>query len=228
MGDNKKSKNTAPSTKTPSTPKLDIKPTIKNRRRYAALLYAGVTAISIATMLALVGLKPRVQLSLKSRDDKAILPEVTNLIAACQFPYHGCNQPEAFVKKLPYSEEVKNELNAISQQHNLNPQLLVATYLIKNQATHPNDIALDTKKLKAVAQQLRWRRDQTTHTQPVLQHPLYGSYKLNDFTQESYALIEHLAVTSHNEAAFKQAIEPPKDDGKVIGFIETYNALSPK
>lgn len=59
-----------------------FKTTSYNFRRHSALMYAGVLGLSMATLLALLGIKPVAYLVLKGRSSTPILPEITTLASS--------------------------------------------------------------------------------------------------------------------------------------------------
>lgn len=196
-----------------------VLPSQNNFQRYSALMYAGVAAISLAAMIALIGLKPMAYLVLKGRDPLAPVPEISSLVTDCYISYDACYDFPQFQEK--QTPEYEAQLNQIAKENDLNPILLTAL----SQSTSKDSIpSLEIMNQVATTFKMN-RQNHQGDTIPTVISTDFGNYKLNKVNQITYVSILTLQSLLRTREAFSATVVPSPNDGQVNCLNELIEAI---
>lgn len=197
-----------------------VLPTAKNARRYSALLFAGIAAITLSSLIALISVKPNFYIASKGQTNESLVPTVPILIADCHFAFIGCHNDQLLLDPLNTDLDTKKQLHRLGQAYNINPQVLITLDHLNGY----QEISLD--RLEKIAQTISMLRSQAPDTLPqVFNHPQFGSFALKDVNQSSLIILTYLSQTKRNKPAFAAAIATPEPTTKPTGFIQTFTTL---
>jgi hypothetical protein len=213
--------------KTQQTNDFLVIPSRKNYRRHQAMLLAAVTAVSLAGIAALISLKPVAYIGSRADVAEPAIIEIEQFVESCDLHYEGCHDPNVFVESLSLETDVKESLLHISQQHNLNPRILLTLEYLQRDTSPSKIIELTEASLVQTAEQLVTALKNSGSPPRVFNHPTYGPYKLSDFNESNFALLNFVAVNADDQAHFESMVQSPDAaDPYVVGFVELFNALA--
>lgn len=204
-----------------------IRNTPSNFRRTSATLFAGVTAIGLGAMLALLRLKPTLYLSLKARFNEPVVVKVTKMLPACEYNLSCSLTFKSY--SLPYSTQTITLLQANQKNSSFNPAVILALYYALSEELYPKQPNLEN--LSQIINTIT--SNQTDFIPRVFHSPTFGYFELNQFSSQDYAVFLTLINLATNKAILLDALTPPiPTDNQIKGFTEIYyqitSALTPQ